>query len=117
MESDSPPKQSARRRIAIDNPEFGFGNIESWANIIRSYRERHPEHQVILLYEGEPVHGTTYLFKLGKAVKRDAFELIVSAPDQNFKDLPKLFRLLADGAGPDYQRFLVRELHKVLHLF
>lgn len=118
MESlEVPPKQSPPRKIQIGNDAFGFGNIEAWVNIIRSYRELHPGHRVVLIYHGEMVHNPTYLFKLGKNLDRDAFQLTVAAPDQDFKHLAKLHRLLVEGAGPDYEKFLIREIHQTLRLF
>jgi len=114
---DTPPVQSPPRKIVIDNEAFGYGNIEAWANIIRSYREQHPQHLVLLLYHSEPVVNLTMLFKMGKPVDRDAFQLSVAARDQDFRHLAKLHRLLVEGAGPDFQKFLVPELHRVLKLF
>jgi hypothetical protein len=114
---DLPPKHSPPRKIVIDNEAFGFGNIEAWANIIRSYRELHPQHRVLVLYQGEPVANLASLFKLGKQVNRSAFELSVAANDQNFKHLAKLYRLLVEGAGKDFEKFLVPELHRTLKLF
>ena len=118
MESqDIPPPKSPPRKIEIDNEAFGYGNIEAWANIIRSYRELHPQHHVLLLYHSQPVANLTALFKLGKEVDRDAFQLSVAAQDKDFQHLNKLHRLLVEGAGPDFQKFLVPELHRVLKLF
>jgi len=43
MESTyTPPKQSPRRKIVIENPAFGMGNVEAWSNIIRAYKAVHP---------------------------------------------------------------------------
>ena len=118
MESiEVPPKQSPRRRIVIDNEAFGMGNVEAWANIIRSYKALHPEHHVLLFYEGLQVSSMTYLFKLGRPVNRGHFEMSVAAPDQNFAHLPKLYRLLVEGASAEYQQFIVPELHRTLKLF
>jgi len=114
---DTPPGQSPPRKIVIENEAFGFGNIEAWANIIRSYREQHPQHQVLLLYHSLPVANLTSLFKLDKGVDRDAFQLSVAARDKDFRHLNKLHRLLVEGAGTDFQKFLVPELHRVLKLF
>jgi len=114
---DLPPKHSPPRKIAIANADFGFGNIEAWANIIRSYQELHPGHRVTLLYQNEPVPSLTKLFKLGHQVDHEAFQVTVTAQDQDFKHLRKLHRLLVEGAGADFQKFLVPELHRTLKLF
>jgi hypothetical protein len=118
MESlDTPPKQTPRRKIVIDYEAFGMGNVEAWANIIRSYKELHPEHHVLLFYEDKQVSNLTYLFKVGKPVNRGRFEMCVTGRDENFRHVPKLFRLLVEGAGPDYQKFVVPEIHRTLKLF
>ena len=113
----TPAKHSPPRKIVIENEAFGFGNIEAWANIIRSYNEKHPDHQVILLYQGQPVQSLTYLFKLVKGVDRDAFELVVSAHDADFSQVAKLYRLLVEGAGTTYEKFISHEIHRTLKLF
>ena len=104
-------------KIAIDNPAFGYSNIEAWARIISSYQELHPRHRVLLLYQGKPVRGQTYLFKLGKTVNLDGFELVVSAEDADFRHVAKLARLLVEAGGPEYAKFIVPELHRTLKLF
>lgn len=109
--------QTAPRRIVITIDHFGFANIEAWMNIIRSYKAVHPNHQVTLLYQGEPTKHVQYLFKLGRPVNRDGFELVVAAPADEQKDVAKLYRLLVEGAGADYQKFLDRELYRTLKLF
>jgi hypothetical protein len=114
---DVPPRHSPPRKVPIENEAFGYGNLEAWANIIRSYHERHREQQVILYYNGLRVQSLTYLFKLGKTIQRDGFELSVEARDQDFSQLNKLYRLLIEGAGPDFGKFLVPEVHRTLKLF
>ena len=109
--------QTAPRRIVITADHFGFANIEAWMNIIRSYKAVYPNHQVTLVYQGEPTNNVQHLFKLGKPVNRDGFELVVGAPTDEQKDVAKLYRLLVEGAGPDFQKFLDRELYRTLKLF
>lgn len=113
----TPPQHSPLRRIVIDNEDFGFGNVEAWANIIRSYEQSHPGHRVLLVYQGKPVMNFTYLFKLGKLVDREGFEVAVAAEDRDYRHTSKLLRLLVEGAGPDYERFITHEIHRVLKLF
>ena len=113
----TPPKESPPRRIVIENDAFGYSNLEAWLNIIRSYKELHPRHQVILRYHGEAVQNVMYLFKLGKPVDHNGFEVSVAAPDEDFQHVAKLYRLLVEGAGPDYGKFIVREVHRTLKLF
>jgi hypothetical protein len=105
------------REIVITNRALEYGNIEAWTNIIASYRQLHPDHEVIILYEGEPVNSMLSLYKRGEALNLSAFQLAVSAPDSNWKDVPKLYRYLVEGASPGYKKFIEKELHKVLKLF
>ncbi len=109
--------QTAPRRIVITVDHFAYANIEAWMNIIRSYKAVHPNHEVTLMYEGEAAKNVQYLFKLGRPVNRDGFELVVGAPADEHKDVAKLYRLLVEGAGPDFEKFLNRELYRTLKLF
>jgi hypothetical protein len=113
----TPPKESPRRKIVIENAAFGMGNVEAWANIIRAYKSVHPEHHVNLYYQGQQVSSLINLFKLGHPVNVQAFEMSVAAKDQEFKHVAKLLRLLVEAAGSDYQKFVVPELHRTLKLF
>ncbi len=110
-------KHSAPRTIVITNESFAYGNIEAWMNIIRSYMEVHPRHSVTLLYEDEPIQNVTALFKMERPVNREGFKVMVSAPDEDLRHVSKLYRLLVEGAGPDYSKFLQREIHRTLRLF
>lgn len=109
--------QTAPRDIVITNSELVYGNIEAWMNIIESYQESHPHHHVEILYEGEPVHNMRTLFKFDTPPNRNAFQLVVKAPDANWKDVPKLYRFLVEGASPNYHRFIQKEMYQVLRLF
>jgi len=109
--------QTTPRDIVITNAVFTHGNLEAWMNIIQSYQRLHPEHQVVILYEGEEVNNLMSFFKLEKSPNRQGFQLVVNAPDGHRKDVPKLYRLLVDGAGPNYERYLGKEVFKVLNLF
>ena len=105
------------REIVITNDALEFGNIEAWSNVIASYGQKHPDHQVIILYEGEVVHSVITLFKRSPNLNTHGFKLVVAAPDSNWKDVPKLYRYLVEGAGPNFNRFIHREIHQVLKLF
>ncbi len=105
------------RPIAIPSTELAHGNIEAWMNIIQSYRLRHPDHAVRILYRGQEISDLKELFKLSAEPDHGAFELEVGVPDGNRRDVPKLYRLLVEGAGPGYQPFITKELFKVLNLF
>lgn len=112
-----PPPRSEPKVIPIQKDHFSFANIEAWLNIIRSYQQKHPEHKVHIVYEGEEIQSRMSLFRVEKPVNPEGFEFYVVAEDKNFKDLPKLFRLLVEGAGPEFNKFVPPELHRTLELF
>ena len=105
------------REIVITNDALEYGNIEAWSNVIASYGQKHPDHQVIILYEGDPVHSVISLFKKSPNLNTNGFKLVVAAPDSNWKDVAKLYRYLVEGAGPNFNRFIQREIHQVRKLF
>ena len=109
--------QTAPRDIVVTNPSIEYGNVEAWINIIQSYNEVHPEHRVLIFYEGQPVQNLISLFKMENPANRDGFEMAVSAPDSNWKDVAKLFRFLVEGASPRFQQFINKEMYQVLSLF
>ncbi len=109
--------QPAPRDIVISNPDFEYGNVEAWMNIIKSYEQIHPEHEVIILYEGEVVSNMISLFKMETRPNRSSFQMTVNAPDGNWKDMAKLYRLLVEGASPNFQKFIGKEVYRVLKLF
>ncbi len=109
--------QTAPRDIVITNPNFEYGNVEAWINVIESYRQLHPEHEVVIIYDGKPVQNMISLFKMESAPNRQGFQMTVKAPDANWKDVAKLYRLLVEGASPNFRRFLGKEMYQVLKLF
>ena len=105
------------REIVITNRTLEYGNIEAWTNIITSYRQLHPDHEVTILYEGEPVHSMLSLYKAGDDINLAGFQLVVSAPDASWKDVPKLYRHLVEGASAHFKKYIEKDLHRVLKLF
>ncbi len=116
-ENEDNPAITEPRPIAVTNSAFAYGNIEAWINIIGSYRREHPEHRVSILYHGEAVNNLISLFKLQAGPGEDDFHLVVAAPDRNLKDVPKLYRLLVEGASSHFGQFIQKEAFKVLDLF
>ena len=114
---EKPAYRTIPREIVITNRGLEYGNIEAWASIIASYRQRHPEHDVLILYEGEPVVSMISLYKRGAKLNLGGFQLAVSAPDANWKDVPKLYRYLVEGASPAFGKFIEKEVFRVLDLF
>jgi hypothetical protein len=114
---EKPSFRTVPREIVVTNRALEYGNIEAWSNIISSYRQLHPDHEVTILYEGEPVNSILSLYKLGDSVNLMGFQLVVSAPDASWKDVPKLYRHLVEGASVHFQKYIEKDLHRVLKLF
>ena len=110
-------QMTAPRDIVITNRSLEYGNIESWINIIESYSRSHPEHEVIIFYEGEEVSNMISLFKLHDQPNLNGFQLVVRAPDGNWKDVAKLYRFMVEGASARFHRFIGKEMYQVLNLF
>lgn len=115
--SEKPTQQTAPRDIVITNDSLDYGNIEAWTNVIASYTQKHPDHNVLIFYEGEQVMSMVSLFKKDIELNRHAFQMAVSATDGNWRDVPKLYRYLVEGASANFQQFIEKELHQVLKLF
>lgn len=117
MEDIPSPPKSAPMAIPVAGERLTSAHFEAWLNIIRSYREVHPTHRVMLLYEDEEVRNLTSLFKMGDNLNPQGFKLVVAAPDHDMKDVSKLRRLLMEGAGDGFERFLKRDVYQVDRLF
>jgi hypothetical protein len=115
--AEKPTYRTVPREIVITNRTLEYGNIEAWTSIIASYRQRHPDHEVLILYEGEPVNSMLSLYKRHDKLNLNGFQLAVSAPDADWKDVPKLYRYLVEGASPAYRKFIEKEMFRVLDLF
>lgn len=109
--------QTAPRDLVVTNRAIEFGNIEAWMNIVESYEQSHPGHEVVFLYEGETVHNLITFFKMDSQPNREAFQVLVSAPDANLKDVPKLYRFLVEGGSNRFERYIQKETYQVLKLF
>ena len=117
MEKTTELFQTAPRDIVVTNRDFTYANVEAWKNIIESYLQNHPEHDVAILYEGKTLANLITLFKMEAQPNRHGFQMVVTAPDKNLKDVPKLYRFLVEGAGPNFARFIEKEMYQVLKLF
>ena len=115
--TDNETSQTVPREIVITNQALEFGNIEAWTSVIASYNQKHPDHEVVIIYEGQRVNSMIALYKKIEKLNRNGFEMVVAAPDENWSDVPKLYRYLVEGAGPNYRKFIEKELHTVLKLF
>ena len=117
MEEEGSYVETSPRDIVITNSTLEYGNIEAWINIIESYTTANPDHEVVILYESEPVKSLFTLFKMESSINRAGFQVKVRASDGNLKEVPKLYRLLVEGGGPAYKQFIKKEVYQVLHLF
>jgi hypothetical protein len=115
--SHETPVDLTSRPIVVSAQPMRFGNFEAWINIIQSYQQRHPQHHVRIRYKGDPVNNLVELFKIARNPDTGAFAVEVDVTDGDYRDLAKLYRLLAEGGGPDYERYLAKELFQVLRLF
>ncbi|MBI4082353.1 MAG: hypothetical protein HY423_07050 [Candidatus Lambdaproteobacteria bacterium] len=107
----------APRPLPISGSTLTMGHVEAWMRIIRSYLDLHPDHEVEILYDNDPVNDLRSLFRSGAELNLGAFQLQLKTPDGNRKHAAKLYRHLVEGTGPDYERYLHRELFKVQNLF
>lgn len=117
MTEEVAPHTTSRKKIIISVSNFAFGNIEAWINIIASYKEKHPNHHVLIYYEGLLVMNMIALFKMVSTPNREGFTFAVQAPDKNIKDVPRLYRFLVEGASDNFHPFIGKEIYKTLELF
>ena len=110
-------QSTAPRDIVITNRSLENGNIEAWINIIQSYNAVHPEHQVIIYYEGTVISNMISLFKMEQNPNLNGFQMVVKAQDGDWKNVAKLYRFLVEGASPRFEQFIKKDVYQVLKLF
>jgi hypothetical protein len=110
-------QSTAPRDIIITNRGLENGNVEAWINIIQSYNAVHPDHEVVIFYEGTAVNNMISLFKMEQAPNSNGFQMVVKANDGNWKNVAKLYRFLVEGASPRFERFIIKDMYQVLKLF
>jgi hypothetical protein len=116
----SSPVQGLRRMTAmysvpVSNELFHNGNVEAWKRIIESYKDRYPESQVYLYYEGERILNINSLFKWGKVKHGRSIQFAVAG--REIRDIVKLRRYLIQGASPDFEAFLRGPATTLMKLF
>lgn len=116
-ETEDTEQSTAPRDIVITNRTLENGNIEAWINIIQSYNSVHPNHHVIIYYEGSAINNMISLYKMEKTADLNAFQLVVTALDGDWKDVAKLYRYLVEGASPRFERLINKDMYQVLKLF
>ncbi|MDR0600684.1 MAG: hypothetical protein LBG84_11530 [Treponema sp.] len=110
-----PVKMTPRYAVVVQNELFHNGNVEAWKRIVASYNARYPELQVYIYYDGERILDINALFKWGKVKHGSAIEFAVAGSE--IKDVAKLQRYLAQGAGRQFEDFLQGPVSSALKLF
>jgi hypothetical protein len=113
--SKGPVKMTPMYSVTVTNELFHNGNVEAWKRIINSYNAMYPGLQVYIYYEGERILDINSLFKWGKVKHGKAIQFAVAGAE--IKDVAKLQRYLAQGAGNQFEAFLRGSVSTVLKLF
>ncbi len=108
-------KLSPKYGITVANELFHNGNVEAWKKIIESYETKYPEIEVLVFYDNEQINDLNTLFKWGKV--KFGTMIFFSLLGEEFKDVSKLRRYLAQGASPKFEAFLKGSPGQVLQLF
>lgn len=114
-------KKSGKRRmtpkvsVQVTNELFHNGNVEAWKNIIESYVTKFKGCEVVVFYDNEYINNLNSLFKWGK-VKMGSV-ILFSVVGVEFAAVSKLKRYLFEGASSRYEKFLDKDVNKVLNLF
>jgi len=104
-----------RYAVVVQNELFHNGNVEAWKRIVASYKNKHPDLEVFIFYEGERILDINSLFKWGKVKHGSAIEFAVAGNE--IKDVAKLQRYLAQGASHQFEAFLHGPVNTILKLF
>ncbi|MCF7937648.1 MAG: hypothetical protein K9L68_03520 [Spirochaetales bacterium] len=110
-----PKKMTPFYAIPVTNELFHNGNVEAWKRVIDSYKNKHPQLEVYIYYEGEAIHDINTLFKWGKVKHGSSIMFRVGGED--IQDVAKLKRYLQQGASPRFEDFLKFPVNKILDLF
>jgi hypothetical protein len=113
--SKGPARMTPMYSVTVTNELFHNGNVEAWKRIISSYNAKYPGLQVYIYYEGERILDINSLFKWGKVKHGSAIQFAVAGAE--IKDVAKLQRYLAQGAGNQFEAFLHGPVSAVLKLF
>jgi len=113
--SSAKKKLSPKYGIAVANELFHNGNVEAWKKIIESYETKYPDIKVLVFYDNEQINDINTLFKWGKV--KFGTMIFFSLLGEEFKDVSKLRRYLAQGASPKFEAFLKGSPGQILQLF
>ncbi len=113
--TDNMRKTTPKYSVQVTNELFHNGNVEAWKNIIQSYETHFNGSEVYVYFENERINNLNALFKWGKV--KNGSMIFFSVSGKNIQSVSKLQRYLFEGASPRFEKFLQKEISKVLHLF
>lgn len=101
--------------IQVTNELFHNGNVEAWKNIVESYKAAHQGLEVHIFHDGQKVNNINALFKWGKVKNGDV--ILFSVAGEEIKGVAKLQRYLFEGASLRFEKYLKKDVNKILNLF
>ncbi len=101
--------------VLVSNELFHNGNVEAWKRIIESYKEKHPDLEVLVYYDKERITNLNALFKWGKVKHGSTIQFAIAGED--ISDVAKLQRYLTQGASHMFEAFLKGPVNSVMALF
>jgi len=101
--------------VLVSNELFHNGNVEAWKRIIESYKEKHPDLEVLVYYDQERITNLNALFKWGKVKHGSTIQFAIAGED--ISDVAKLQRYLTQGASHMFEAFLKGPVNSVMALF
>lgn len=101
--------------VLVTNELFHNGNVEAWKRIIASYKEKHPDLEVLVYYDKERITNLNALFKWGKVKHGSTIQFAIVG--EKISDVAKLQRYLSQGASHMFEAFLKGPVNSVMALF
>jgi hypothetical protein len=114
-----PGRMTPLYSVPVTNELFHNGNVEAWKRIINGYHAKYPGLRVHIYYEGEHILNINSLFTWGKVKQGGSIQFAVSAGSsgRDIRDVSKLQRYLAQGAGREFEPFLRAPANGGIKLF
>lgn len=118
---DEAPAGGGKKRVTpkysiqVTNELFHNGNVEAWKNIVESYKAAHSGLEVHIFHDGQKVNNINALFKWGKVKNGDV--ILFSVAGEEIKGVAKLQRYLFEGASLRFEKYLKKDVNKILNLF
>jgi hypothetical protein len=108
-------RMTPKYSVQVSNELFHLGNVEAWKNIVESYETRHPGLKVHIFHDGQKVNNMNALFKWGKVKHGDV--IVFSVAGEDIKGVAKLQRYLYEGASIRFEKYIKKDVNKILELF